>query len=205
MKQNYTHITVILDRTGSMEDIRDDTIGGFNSYLEKSKELPGIVTFTLVQFDSQDPYEILQRFVPIAFVPPLTRETYIPRATTPLYDAIGYGINDLENCISELKEGDRPAKVIFVIITDGQENASHKFSKKQIEKMIKKHSDKDGWQFIFLSADLEAMSDAQDIGIKKSASKFFLKTSDEIEEAYDFLFQTACDYVSSEKDKDELD
>jgi len=205
MKKNYTHITMILDRTGSMESIRDDTIGGVNSFLGENEFLPGVVTLTLVQFDTQDPYEVIHRFKPIKNVPPLTRETYVPRASTPLLDAIGHGINDLENCIENLADEERPAKIIFVIVTDGQENSSREFTKSLIEKMIKNHSDGNGWQFVFLSADLGAMSDAQDMGFKKSASMYFSKTKEEIEEAYDVLFQSAKDYVCSEKDSVEFD
>src|ERR1035438_2609360 len=104
MKQDYTHITVILDRTGSMESIRDDTIGGFNTFLEQQKAEPGMATLTLVQFDTQDPYEVIHRFKRIQEVPALTRETFVPRASTPLLDALGRGINDLEAGIGQLKE-----------------------------------------------------------------------------------------------------
>jgi len=140
MRQDYTHIAVILDRTGSMAVIRDDTIGGFNTFLQQQKAEPGSATLTLVQFDSQDPYqdpyEVIHRFKPIAEVPELTRETYVPRASTPLLDAMGRGIIDLEKSLSELSEADRPAKVVMVVVTDGQENASREFRKEQIEKMI---------------------------------------------------------------------
>ncbi len=95
-KNDYTHITVILDRTGSMESIRDDIIGGFNAFLDEQQKLPGKATMTLVQFDSQDPYEVICRFAPVAEVPKLDRNVYVPRASTPLLDAIGRGINDLE-------------------------------------------------------------------------------------------------------------
>jgi len=96
----------------------------------------------LVQFDSQDPYEVIHRFKPIAEVPELTRETYVPRASTPLLDAMGRGIIDLEKSLSELSEADRPAKVVMVVVTDGQENASREFRKEQIEKMIKEQIEK---------------------------------------------------------------
>lgn len=104
MKQNYTHFTVILDQTGSMETIRDDMIGGFNAFLEKQKAEPGTATLTLVQFDSQDPYDIIHRFKPIEDVPKLTRKTYVPRASTPLLDALGRGIKDHEKIIKEKTE-----------------------------------------------------------------------------------------------------
>ena len=117
---NHAHITVVLDRTGSMQDIRDDVIGGFNGFLAAQQAEPIPATLTLVQFDSQDPYEVLHAARPIAQVPPLTAETYVPRASTPLYDAIGRGILDLEATVARLPEAERPAKVVFVIVTDGR-------------------------------------------------------------------------------------
>ena len=110
IKNDYTHISVILDRTGSMESIRDDTIGGFNAFLGEQKAQKGKATLTLVQFDSQDPYEVVHRFKPIKEVPELTRETYVPRATTPLLDALGRGINDLEKSLADMAKKDRPRK-----------------------------------------------------------------------------------------------
>jgi hypothetical protein len=130
----------------------------------------------LVQFDSQDPYEVIHRFKPIAEVPELTRETYVPRASTPLLDAMGRGIIDLEKSLSELSEADRPAKVVMVVVTDGQENASREFRKEQIEKMIKEKTEKESWQFVFLSADLAAIGDAQTVGFAPSASLLYQKS-----------------------------
>jgi hypothetical protein len=160
MKDGYTHISVILDRTGSMESIRDDTIGGFNAFLNAQKAEPGLASLTLVQFDSQDPYEIVYHFKPLAEIPELTRETFVPRASTPLLDAIGRGINDLEKSLADRIEDEKPARVVMVIITDGQENASREFRKDQIEKMIKEKQEKFAWQFVFLSADLAAIGEA---------------------------------------------
>ncbi len=165
MMQAYTHIQVLLDRTGSMQAIRDDTIGGFNTFLKEQKELPGKATLSLAQFDSQDPYEVIHRFKPIAEVPELTRETFVPRAATPLLDAIGRCINDAEEAINGLTEGERPGKVVLVIITDGQENASREFRKDQIKKMIEEKQNA-GWQFVYLSADLESIDDAMVIGFQ---------------------------------------
>ena len=165
MKNDYTHIAIILDRTGSMESIRDDTIGGFNAFLNAQKAEPGLASLTLVQFDTQDPYEVVYHFKPLAEIPRLTRETFVPRASTPLLDAIGRGINDLEKSIADLAEVDKPARVVMVIITDGQENSSREFRKDQIEKMIKDKQEKSDWQFVFLSADLNAISDALQSGM----------------------------------------
>jgi hypothetical protein len=165
MKEDYTHIAIILDRTGSMESIRDDTIGGFNAFLNAQKAETGLATLTLVQFDSQDPYEIVHRFKPLSEIPELTRETFVPRASTPLLDAMGRGINDLEKSLSDLPETERPSRVVMVTITDGQENSSREFRKDQVGKMIREKQEKSSWQFVFLSADLDAIGDALQHGI----------------------------------------
>ena len=194
---DYTHLAVILDRTGSMESIRDDTIGGFNAFLNEQKQQPGKATLTLVQFDSQDPYEILHQGKTIQEVPELTRETYVPRATTPLLDAIGRGINDLEKSVGEMKEGDRPSKVVFVVITDGQENASREFRRDQILKMINEKEKQSGWQFVFLSGDLEAINDAMDQGFQPAASMAFDKTGVGARNAWASVSQNISNYRAS--------
>lgn len=205
MKEGYTHITVILDRTGSMESIRDDTIGGFNAFLGQQKGEVGTATLSLIQFDSQDPYEVIHSFKPIAEVPGLTRETYVPRARTPLLDAIGRGINDLAQRISAIPEPERPAKVMFVIVTDGQENASREFRKHQIEAMIRERTEKDGWQFVFLSADWAAIQDAQAYGFTRDRVRFFDKTSAGSAGAWHSLSRSTSDYRSGRKKKFDFD
>lgn len=172
----YTHITVILDRTGSMEAIRDDTIGGFNTFLQQQKEESGKATLTLVQFDTQDSYEVIHKFKPIADVPELDRRTYVPRAATPLLDAMGRGINDLEKSLADMKKSDRPTRIVLVIITDGKENSSREFKKRQIEKMVRQKTE-EGWQFVFLSADLDAVEEAMATGVQSSSLMSFDKTS----------------------------
>ena len=174
-RNDYVHIAVILDRTGSMESIRDDIIGGFNTFLKQQQTEPGKATLTLVQFDSQDPYEVICKFKPLAKVPVLTRYTYIPRANTPLLDAMGRGINDLDASLAAMADADRPSRIVMVIIADGQENSSREFSKVQVEKLIKARQEKDGWQFVFLSADLAAINDAVKSGVRFCASMVFDK------------------------------
>lgn len=177
MRNDYTHLSVILDRTGSMESIRDDVIGGFNAFLAEQKAAPGFATMTLVQFDSQDPYEVIHSFAQVAAVPELTRTTFVPRASTPLLDAIGRGINDLEQKLAQMPEAVRPSRVVMVIITDGQENASREFRKDQIAKMIAEKQSKQDWQFVFLSADLNAINDAMAVGVRPMATMVFDKDS----------------------------
>jgi hypothetical protein len=159
-----THFSVILDRTGSMESIRQDTIGGFNAFLTEQQAVPVPATLTLVQFDSQDPYEVLQSFTPIGMVPPLTTATFVPRANTPLLDAIGRGINDLASRLEAIAADQRPSKVVFVIVTDGQENASREFTAEKVRAMLDERR-KAGWQFVFLSADESAIRDGGCVGV----------------------------------------
>lgn len=201
MKDHYTHIAIILDRTGSMDLIRDDTIGGFNTFLKAQKAEPGLATLTLVQFDSQDTYEIIHRFKPIADVPELSRETFVPRANTPLLDAIGRGINDLEKSLADLAESERPSRVVMVIITDGQENASREFRKDHIEKMIKEKQEKSAWQFVFLSADLDAIGDALRSGMPASAVMSYDTNARAVGAAWTSLSRSVSEYRAARKEE----
>lgn len=199
MKKDYTHIAVILDRTGSMESIRDDTIGGFNAFLNAQKAEPGLATLTLVQFDSQDPYEIVHRFKLLSEIPELSRATFVPRATTPLLDAMGRGINDLEKSLGDLSESERPSRVVMVIITDGQENASREFRKDQIGKMIREKQEESGWQFVFLSADLDSIGDALQHGIYASSVLAHDKNEHGVSAAWASLSRSISDYRAARK------
>ena len=184
MRPDYTHLAVILDRTGSMESIRDDTIGGVNAFLEEQQQQPGHATLTLVQFDTQDPYEVVHRLADIKDVPKLTRATYVPRASTPLLDAMGRGINDLEQSILAIPEALRPSRVVMVVITDGQENSSREFRRDQIVKMIEEKQAKLDWQFVFLSADLAAIRDALASGVRATHAMSFDKTAEGTDAAW---------------------
>lgn len=169
MKRTSTHISVVLDRTGSMEPIRDDVIGGFNALIEDQQRLEGTASLTLVQFDSEDPYEVIHHFALLEEVPRLTRETYVPRAATPLLDAIGRCIIDLDLGLSRMAPEERPENVVVVIITDGRENSSKEFRRDGIVKMVNDRQERSGWQFVFLSADLDAIEDAKSYGMQEAA------------------------------------
>ena len=201
MKKDYIHISVILDRTGSMESIRDDTIGGFNAFLEDQQSQPGTATLTLVQFDTEDPYEVVHHYLPIGDAPKLTRKTYVPRGGTPLLDALGRGINDLEKGISDLAEEERPSKVVMVVITDGHENSSKEFKKDQILKMVKERTDKDDWQFVFLSADLDGIDDARASGFVYDSSLLFDKSGKGARDAWSSLSKRTSEYRSDRAKK----
>lgn len=164
MNSAYTHIAIILDRSGSMQSIRSDVVGGFNSFLKEQKEVDGKCTVTLVQFDSQDPYEVLRDFVPIRDVATLGDE-YTPRASTPLYDAVGRGIVDTGSRLARMAEADRPGQVVFVILTDGLENASQEFNRERVLAMIREQTDKYAWQFVYLGANQDAMVEGEKIGV----------------------------------------
>jgi Mg-chelatase subunit ChlD len=170
-----------------MQSIRDDVIGGFNTFVEDQKKVAGEASITLVQFDEQDPYEIIYDFAKLSDVRPLTAETFVPRGWTPLLDAIGRGINDCGQRLAQIPESERPEKVIFCIITDGQENRSKEFKKEQITKMVKEQTDQWKWEFLFLSCDLAAIDDAVSYGIAKGNTMSFLKTKDGTRAGYTTL------------------
>ena len=198
-----THISVILDRTGSMDSIRDDTIGGFNAFLADQRAVQAPTTFTLVQFDSEAPFEVLHAFAPIAAVQPLTRDTYVPRGRTPLYDAIGRGITSLDERLAALAPADRPVRIVFVIVTDGQENASSDFTIREVRRLIDDRR-RDGWQFVFLSADEAAIKDGADIAIHRDYSMGVAKGSAGSRDMWEALSRKSACYRSATSDDMDL-
>ena len=185
MKKDHTHITVILDRSGSMVRILDATIHGFNTFLDKQKNMPGHATLSLAQFDSIEPYKLTQRFTAIEDVPYLSRKTFEPRAQTPLYDAIGMGILDTEISIGEDGEDKKPEKVMMVIITDGMENSSLDFSLDKVKEMIGEKKAKLNWEFLFLSSDLNAINDAVNFGIEQNNTVHYCMSERGVDASWD--------------------
>jgi len=173
MKDSLTQITVVLDRSGSMADIRQATIDSFNEFTEGQKKVPGEANFTLIQFDTQNPWEVLCDSRPIAGAPKLSLETYQPRGGTPLHDAIGLTIDDLGKTLSRMNEADRPVKVVIVILTDGLENASSKYTGARIAEMIKHQTEVYKWQFVFLGANQDAILTGEKLNIPMSNSITF--------------------------------
>jgi len=162
-RDDLVFIAVVLDRSGSMSSMRDDAIGGFNSFLAEQQEAPGEALFTLILFDHE--YITVHDGVPIKDVPPLDRNTFVPRGNTALLDAIGRTVNVMEATIGKMKEEDRPSRQIVAILSDGHENWSQEFKRHDIKKIIEDRS-KHGWDFMFLSAGLDQFADAQAIGVK---------------------------------------
>jgi hypothetical protein len=132
-------------------------------------------------------------------VPELTRQTFVPRASTPLLDALGRGINDLEHSLGKLEQYASPSKILFVIVTDGKENASQEFRKDQIEKMIKEKTDKNDWQFVFLSADIAAIGDAQALGMRPDAMLLFKNSGSGSAKAWASLAKQTSKYRAAAK------
>ena len=165
MNNNLTEIVIILDRSGSMQNLATDTIGGFNAFVEGQKKEEGEARLTAVLFD--DKYEILHNGVDISDIPILTKKEYYARGMTAMLDAIGKTINDVGERLSKTEEKDRPGKIIFVITTDGLENASREFSKSQIKKMIERQQNEYSWQFLFLGANIDSFSEAGGLGISR--------------------------------------
>jgi len=163
MKTNHTEITIVLDRSGSMSSIAPDTIGGFNRFLEDQKKAPGTASITLHQFDHE--FETVIHGKNVHDAKPLTNATFVPRGNTALLDAIGRAITDTGVRLESTPEDQRAERVVFVIITDGHENASHEFSSPRIAEMIQHQREKYSWEFVFLGANQNAITSASRIGI----------------------------------------
>lgn len=165
MKKGYTHLSIVLDRSGSMTAICDDAQGGLNMFLQSHRNAAGETTLTLAQFDHL--YELVHDMKPLDDVDNIHIE---PRGHTALLDAIGRTIHTTGDRLSGLSEDQRPEHVFFVIITDGYENASHEYSKQQVRQMIELQRGAYNWHFVFLGADIDAFAEAGAVGIPKMAT-----------------------------------
>ena len=165
MNKNLTEIVFILDRSGSMAGLENDTIGGFNAMVEKQKKEPGEAVLSAVMF-SDDSTVIYDR-ADIRNVEPMTDRQYFVGGCTALLDAIGGAVHHIGNVHKYAREEDRPGKTIFVITTDGMENASRFYSYKEVQRMVKHEQEKYGWEFLFLGANMDAISAARSFGIRE--------------------------------------
>ena len=157
-KKDHAELVCIIDRSGSMEAIRSDVIGGFNTFIESQRQVPGTASVTLVLFDNQ--YEVAYQNVDLKSVENLTDKTFVPRGTTALLDAVGRTINEVGARLAKTDEHDRPEKVMVCILTDGMENASKEFSRTKIHEMITHQRDNYQWEFSFLAANQDAFAEA---------------------------------------------
>lgn len=163
--RTYTEIVVLLDRSGSMEDARADHEGGLNSFVRAQKQLSGDVLFTLIQFDSQEPCEVVYDGVPVAKVGQCKLN---PRGSTPLLDAVGLSVAHLRARL----DGKKPDQVIFMVITDGLENASREYTKERVKRLIAEQ-EAAGWRFLFLGANIDAFAEGGDLGVSQATTGNF--------------------------------
>lgn len=170
MNSKLTDITLIVDRSGSMSQIKADAEGGINEFIKSQSEKPGDAVLSLVQFDTR--YEFVHQAKPISDVPPYKLK---PRGATALLDAVGRAINEAGIRLAATPEPDRPGLVVFVIMTDGFENSSVEFNKEKIREMIEHQQSKYNWQFVFLGADQDAFAEAGDMGIMAAGAANFSK------------------------------
>lgn len=175
MKNNLTEVVFILDRSGSMSGLEGDTIGGFNSMLKKQRGEEGKANVTTVLFD--DEIEMLHKRVNIKEIKNITSKDYYVRGCTALLDAIGYSINFMIN-VQKNKKEEKAKNVLFIITTDGYENASKEYSYEKIKKMITYEKERYNWQFLFLGANIDAISTARNFGISEEFASNYV--SDEV-------------------------
>ena len=190
MKKNLTELVMILDRSGSMGGLENDTVGGYNSMLHKQADAEGEALVSTVLFDDRS--EVLYDRVPLEKVPQMTEKEYYVRGCTALLDAVGGAIHHIGNVHKYIREEDRPEKTIFVITTDGLENASREYSYDRVKEMVERQKEKYGWEFLFLGANIDAVKTAGRFGIKADRAANY--NSDHVGTAlnYEVLAETVC-------------
>ncbi len=189
MKNNITEAVFILDRSGSMGGLETDTIGGFNSTLQKQKELDGKCFITTVLFDDQ--YEVIHDRVDAAEAKELTEKEYYVRGCTALIDAIGKTIDHIERIHKYARAEDVPEHTIFIITTDGMENASRKYSADKVRKMIEQKKEK-GWEFLFIGANIDAVETARSYGIAPDRSVDYVHDSEGVFHMNNSIAKAVC-------------
>ena len=196
-KANLTELIFILDRSGSMGGLESDTIGGFNAMLKKQQEEQGECRITTALFDHE--YELLHDRIDIKAVSPITDKEYFVRGNTALLDAIGITINKISAVQKNTSEEYRADKVLFIITTDGMENASREFTYGKIKEMIEKRKSENSWEFIFLGANIDAVDVAERFGIAKNRAQNFHSDSKGVQLNYSVLSKTVSQYRQSAK------
>ena len=192
MLVDYTHICIVLDRSGSMDSIKDDMIGGLNKLLKDQREAPGKATLSLYRFDHE--IELLSNFVDLKLIGSFNKGTLDPRGSTALLDAIGFAINETGRVLGQTQEQLRPSKVIFLIITDGEENSSKEFSYTEIAEKIKHQTETYKWEFVFLGANQNAITTGSKIGIAKANAMTYAPNTNGIESAVHSLSSNVRSY-----------
>ena len=192
MKKNLTELVFILDKSGSMSGLEKDTIGGFNSMLDQQSKVDGECVITTVLFDNR--YELLHDRIDIRAVQPITGKEYFVGGSTALLDAIGKTIHKIGTVQKNTTEDYRAEKVMFVIITDGEENASRCYSSMQIRQMIQRQKERYGWEFIFLGANIDAVETAGRFGIDADRAVDYVPDGEGTELNFRIMSQTVATF-----------
>lgn len=172
MKENLTELVFILDKSGSMHGLESDTIGGFNSLIEKQKKEDGKALVTTILFD--DKIEVVHDRVDLEYIRNLNNEQYVTGGSTALLDAVGGAVSHIRKIHKYIRPEDVPAKTLFVITTDGMENASRHYTYDKVKKLIEHQKSKYGWEFIFLGANIDAAETAVSMGISKDRAADYI-------------------------------
>ena len=182
MKNKVTELVFILDRSGSMSGFEADTVGGFNATIEKQRAQEGKVYVSTVLFDNHS--EVLHDRIDIRAIKPMTRNEYEVGGCTALLDAIGGAIHHIGNVHKYARPEDVPDHTVFVITTDGMENASYRYSAAEIKAKIKRQTERYGWEFLFLAANIDAVGTAEDLGIRRDRAANYRQTQEGVERSY---------------------
>ncbi len=196
MKNNITELVFILDRSGSMSGLESDTIGGFNSMIEKQRKQDGECYVSTVLFDNVS--EVLHDRVKLSDIKKMTEDDYTVRGCTALIDAIGCAIHHIGNVHKYAREEDVPEHTMFVIMTDGLENASHIYSSSKVKKMIEKEKEKYGWEFLFIGANIDAVETAKHFGIGADRSVNYHADKQGTAVVYDTVAETVANFRASQ-------
>ena len=201
MKIGLTEIIFIVDRSGSMESIRKDMIGGFNTFLKEQKKVPTECKVSFFQFDAQhgDILEKIYEKKDLKDAPELTMETFVPRGGTPLLDAVASVIRLTGERFKNTPEDERPEKVLVVVITDGEENSSHEWNGQQVKQMIEHQEEKYKWEFVYLGANQNAWAVGGNLGFKASSTLAYVATKGGTDSMWKSLSAKTMMYRSSDK------
>ncbi len=191
MKNDLTELVFILDRSGSMSGLESDTIGGFNAMIRKQSSEPGQALVSTVLFDTDS--EVIHDRVPLERIPELTDRQYRVGGCTALLDAVGSAISHIGNVHKYAREEDRPGKTLFVITTDGMENASRRYTYSKLKEMIERQKEKYGWEFLFLGANIDSAREAGRFGIGRDNCADYLPDS----QGTEVIYGAVCEAVSS--------
>lgn len=196
MKKNLTEIVFILDRSGSMCGLEADTIGGFNSMIEKQKKAEGKALISTVLFDNVS--QVIHDRVPVQDILPMTDKEYTTRGCTALLDAIGGAIHHIGNIHKYARAEDVPEHTMFVITTDGMENASRRYDSEKVKKMIERQKETYGWEFLFLGANIDAVETARHFGISEDRAVNYHSDSIGTQLNYEVVSEAICAVRCSE-------